>query len=144
MKKISISEVADLADVDRATARERLKGLDSEKDGKSITYQSRDALLAVFELNLDKIKAQQLRYETARANRIEIQNAKLRGELVAIEDVAEVVEAEYGAVKAALKALPYKCAGELAAINNPVEIKSRLEAMIEEILTELCAEEFKA
>lgn len=144
MKQINISEIADLADIDRATARERLKGLDSEKDGKSITYQSRDALLRVFELNLDKVKAEQLRYETARANRIELQNAKLRGEVVAIEDVAEVVEAEYGAVRAALRALPYKCANELAAIDSPIEIKSRLEAMIEEILTELCSEEFKA
>lgn len=141
MKQISISEISDLADIDRATVRERLKGLESKLDGKAVTYQSRDALMRVFQLNLDKVKTAQLRYETARAKKMELQVAKLRGEVVPIEDVAVAVEVEYGAVRAALLALPSKCARDLTMIESPVEIKKRLEDMINEILSELSSPE---
>ena len=141
MKHISISEIAELTELDRATIRARLKDLSPKAEGRAQTYPAREALLTVFELSLDKIKAEQLRYETARANRIELQNAKLQGEVVAIEDVAGVVEKEYAAVRASLLSIPSKASIELSALTSPIEIKKRLEDLINETLEELTADQ---
>jgi len=132
---------------DRRTIKERLAQLTPKVEGRSHLYDAREALPLLYETNEAnqtandrRLREEQLRYEIERADKMALQNAKLRGEVVSIEEVAGVVESEYAAVKAALLSIPYKSAGELAVMDNVIEIKKLLDGLLNEALSELSAD----
>lgn len=144
----SISKLAQMFKKDRATVAERVQTLtptDGPKNSK--LYDVREAWPLILELGPDakdqgqRLRDEQLREMTERADKLALQNAKLRGEVVAIEDVAAVVEGEYGAVKAALLALPSKCSSDLAVMESSIEIRTLLERLINEALSELSGQD---
>ena len=67
----------------------------------------------------------------------EMENAKERGELVYIEDVAKKVEASLTKVRAKLLAIPTKVAAEAAAAVSQNEVRTIIETAIIEALNEL-------
>lgn len=72
------------------------------------------------------IKLERKRLIKAQADKTESENQKLRGELVPfelVEDVLNEVAVLYGT---GVDALPGRLANELAGINDPAEVKSRL------------------
>lgn len=72
------------------------------------------------------IKLERKRLIKAQADKTESENQKLRGELVPfelVEDVLNEVAVLYGT---SVDALPGRLANELAGINDPAEVKSRL------------------
>jgi terminase small subunit / prophage DNA-packing protein len=67
----------------------------------------------------------------------EMENAKERGELVYIEDVAKKVEASLAKVRAKLLAIPTKVAAEATAAVSQNEVRTIIETAIIEALNEL-------
>lgn len=148
MRFLSLSQMSEATGFDRRTIKERLAQLTPKVEGRSHLYDAREALPLLYRASQDNDKAnsrrlleEQLRYETERADKIALQNTKLRGGVVSIEEVAGVVEGEYAAVKAALLSIPYKSAGELATMDNVIEIKKLLDGLLNEALSELSADE---
>jgi len=143
MKHINISEIAELTRIDRTTVSKRLKGkLTPVTKGKAHTYPAREALLIVFELNEEEIKREQVRYEKERADRMALQNARARGELVPASDILPVMERMVTAVKAQLTSVPHKAASRVRGMDSIIEIKKVLDDLVEECLRELSSDEF--
>jgi hypothetical protein len=143
MRYLSMSQLSQVTGKDRRTVKDRLQGLEPKLEGRAHLYDAHIALPMILELTdgdnsvAKQMADEQLRYERERADKVALQNQKLRGEVVSIEEVANVVEGEYAAVKAALIAIPSKCAGELATMDNVIEIKKLLDGLINETLVEL-------
>ncbi len=140
------SHLSELTGKDRATVRKRLEGLAPYTEHNKIKYFDAHVALPMILLpentaGIDRqIQEEKLRYDTARADKMELEVAKRRGELIEVESVAKVIEQEYSAVRAALFAIPIKMAMVLAPLTQPTEIKRELEDSINEVLQELSAE----
>jgi phage terminase Nu1 subunit (DNA packaging protein) len=149
MKYLSVSQLSEATGFDRRTCKDRLVSLTPIVKGRSHLYLSREAIPLIINHGVDidsdsakkKIREEELRYEKARADKVQLQVEQLRAELVPIEDVARVVESEYAAVRAALLAIPSKVSAELANLTSVIEIKRHLEDHINETLAELSADE---
>lgn len=149
MKHLSVSQLSEVTGVDRRTIKERLVSMKPDVRGRSHLYLAREAIpMILFPDGVDdrktiekKIREEELRYESARADKTQLQVEKLRGELVPIEDVAKVVEREYAAVRAAFLAIPSKVSKELATQDSEIGIKRVLEDHINEALSELSADQ---
>ncbi len=141
---LSISKLSKLTKRDRRTVSERLADLPtSDVGGAGKVYYVPDALPLIYATesskgNQKKKEHEELRYERARADKMEIEVAKRKGELIEIESVAEVVEQEYTAVAAGIRAIPTKLAMSVAH-REPHEVKTLLEEAINEVLIELSA-----
>lgn len=72
------------------------------------------------------IKLERKRLISAQANKTESENLKLRGELVSFELVKDVLNEAAVCYGRGVDALPGRLANELAGINDPAEVKSRL------------------
>lgn len=94
----SINKLADITAYDRRTIAERLKSLQSIKQGRSNAkyYDPRRALpliYAVDKKSTDKtIEQERLRKTREEADKIALENAKLRGELVDLPTVEKAIE----------------------------------------------------
>ncbi len=148
MQYLSISQLSEVTGVDRRTCKDRLETLTPIIKGRSHLYVAREAIPKIINHGLEsaddhrkKLQEEELRHESAKADKIQLQVEKLRGELVPIEDVARVVEAEYAAVRAALLAISSKVSGELATLDSIIEIKKLLDGHINEVLAELSADQ---
>jgi len=148
MKFMSISQLSEATGIDRRTCKDRLETLTPIIKGRSHLYHAREAIPKIINHGLrsdddhyKKVQQEELRHESAKADKIQLQVEKLRGELVPIEDVARVVEAEYAAVRAALLAISSKVSGELATLDSIIEIKKLLDGHINEVLAELSADQ---
>lgn len=86
----------------------------------------------------------ELRKAAAEAELKELRLARERGELIAVDDLARLVEAEYVAVRSRLLAIPSKLAPEIAQIDNPTEVQALIAAEIHEALDELGRDEIDA
>ena len=140
-KVMSITKLSDLTGKDRKTISKRLELLlPVSDDGRGKQYEVKDALPLIY-ANDDSLRAaEQLRYEKARADKMELEVTKRRGELVEISKIAKIVEQEYAAVRAGLLAIPVKLAIPLATINDATEVKNELENAVNEVLEELSAD----
>jgi phage terminase Nu1 subunit (DNA packaging protein) len=149
MKYLSISQLSEVTGIDRRTCKDRIETLTPIVKGRSHLYHAREAIPLIINFGLEdnkdeyhrQIRNEELRHEKAKADKIQLQVEKLRGELVPIEDVARVVETEYAAVRAALLAISSKVSGELASMDSVIEIKKLLDGHINEVLAELSADQ---
>lgn len=145
----SVSGLSVLTGVDRRTIDKRLSSLDPESgpaNGKY--YDTRKALPLIFGLESDsaidkKMVREQLKYETQRAERARIEVERLKGNLVPIEDVAKIVDREYSAVRAHLIAIPSKIAMDLCLLDEPGQVRAKVEDAINEALRELSSDRFE-
>lgn len=149
LRYLNMSQLAEVTGIDRRTVKDRLQGIDPHAiEGKAIVFDA-TAVLPIL-LGLEKvdqkatfnaIQKETLRLEKAKADKIELEVAKIRGEQVPIQDVAAIVEKEYSAVRSQLIAIPTKTCLELSTIDDPAIIKSKLQDAINECLIELSADE---
>ena len=82
------------------------------------------------------------RLDHTRRQIVELQLAKLRGDLVEVGDVCKEVEKEYIAVRQGLLAIPSKLANQLVPLDSPAEIQGLLMDAFTEALKELTLESF--
>jgi len=72
------------------------------------------------------IKLERKRLIKAQADKAEVENQKLRAELISFESVQEILNEVAVLFSSSVDALPGRLASELAGITNPAEIKTRL------------------
>ena len=148
LRYMSINQMAEITGVDRRTIKSRLAELDPvKKDGRAFLYDAHKALALALgmggtsESQTDKLlKEANLRRESAAADKLEIENAKTRGELVAIEDVARTVGKEYTYVRASILSMPAKLAKPIAMEDDPSVCMSMIKKEVDEILNHLQAD----
>jgi terminase small subunit / prophage DNA-packing protein len=88
------------------------------------------------EVDLD-ITEQRARKAKEEADKLEMQNAQLRGELLAREDVDAAVVSAFARVRARLIGVPSKVAPLVVVMDNPAEIEGSIRKAIYEALKEL-------
>jgi hypothetical protein len=146
LRYLSINQLSELTGKDRRTIKKRLADVAvHETTATSIIYDTHLALPVLFGLtdteNAEaRLQEEKIKFEAARAERTEIEVAKIKGELVSIEEVAKTVELEYTYVRAHLVSIPSKAAKTLSLIDDPALVKARLEEYINEALVELSAD----
>ena len=81
---------------------------------------------------------------TAQADRAEMETAQLRGTLVEVADVAEIVDNDYSTVRNRVLGIPSKCAPAVAATSDVREVRAIIEAeclgALEELSNDAIAE----
>jgi phage terminase Nu1 subunit (DNA packaging protein) len=85
--------------------------------------------------------AARTRREEAAASKAELELARLRGELMTVEDYRRVVDDTFARVAAKLNALHNRAAPQLVGCRTVDEASTRLRAEVDEILSELCEAE---
>jgi hypothetical protein len=140
----SINQLSQATGIDRRTIKQRLNGLKYQfVNGNGHYYDGHEAFLRIFETEKNhsgiekKIQREQLRIHRAKAETVEIELARLRGELIPIEIIVREYERELSIIRAAYMALPSKAAKQLVTMNQPAEIFEYLKNEINAILEEL-------
>ena len=144
--KLSITELHNLTGLDRRRIRAALVDLESTPGKKgALLFESREALplLFIFPGEGDNLDLTQERARLAhhQANKAALEERKLKGELIAVEEVAEIVGKDYGNVRARLLAIPSKAAPELALQSDPQQAFVVIQTLITEALAELTADQ---
>lgn len=146
LRYLTMNQMSEITGIDRRTVKKRVAHLKVHKGaGKGHYYDAHEALPALYHGegggNIDqKLQAEQLKYDAARAELKQLEVAKLRGQVVPVEDVAKVVEKEYSFVRQQIRALPSKLAMPLALVSDPNQIHEMLQHSVDECLTELTAD----
>jgi phage terminase Nu1 subunit (DNA packaging protein) len=144
-----MTQLAEITGLDRRTVKDRLANIDPHKEeGKAIIYDTRQALPIL--LGYDdpnqkgkvnkELKEQELRFERARAEKLEIELEVLKGLNVPIQDVCKEVEKEFNYVRSTLLSIPSRRAQALALENDPAVIRQILEEDVQEALEHLQAD----
>ena len=141
--KLSITELHNLTGLDRRRVRAALADLESTPGKKgAVMYESREALpmLYVTGDTLDP-RQEQARLNHHRANLAALDERKAKGELIEVEEVAEIVGADYANLRAKLLAMPTKGSPELLGIEDIAVAHSIVERLVVDALKELTADE---
>jgi phage terminase Nu1 subunit (DNA packaging protein) len=148
LRYLSMTQLSEITGVDRRTVKSRLAEVEPYKEeGSAILYDAREAIPKIMQFE-DKTKdntwkdlqKEQLRYEKARADKVQLENDTKRGELVRIEDVTRTVGKEYAYVRAAILTLPSKVAKSVSLEEDPAVCQSILKKEVDEILNHLQAD----
>jgi hypothetical protein len=144
---LSMSQLANFTGVDRRTVKDRIAGLNVHSGaGNAHLYDSREALplilLPTSQTTDEKLlAAERLKYEAARAERMQLQVARIRGEQVDIEAVGTLVDQQYAYVHAGFVTLGNRLADELRNIDERHKIKRILDDEVNTILTAMSADQ---
>jgi DNA-binding Lrp family transcriptional regulator len=147
LRFLSMSQLAELTGLDRRTVKDRLKDLKAQSGkGRGHYYDTQEALPRLYfpegSNNVEEQMAEaQLRKARADAEKAEIDVKVKRGELVAIEEVAEVVGKEYTYVRARILAMPTRLAKPLSMESDPLVVKKLLDEAVTEALEDLAADQ---
>ena len=127
VERLSISQLAEEFYLNRATVRKRIQeaGIDPvEIKAKLTMYEVTPRLTNILSDVKSPINEARLRKETAAAEKIEMQNAIARGELVAMHEVVELVQTVVGKVFQELTAAQGKRIDhKLAKAKTVIDIK---------------------
>lgn len=143
IRYLTQSHLAELTGKDRATVRKRLEGLEPHsQDGRAKYFDAHVALPMILLIEntagIDRqLQEEKLRYETARADRMELEVSKRKGELVEVESIGQAVEKEYTSIRAGFLALGVKLAAPLALECTPAHVKLTIDTAVNEVLGEL-------
>jgi phage terminase Nu1 subunit (DNA packaging protein) len=149
VRYLSKSKLSELTGKDRRTIDKVLSGLKPNSvEGRAQLYDTQLVLPLIFEVESDRsldrqLQEEQLRHEKGKADKVELEVRKRKGELVEVEDVAKAWEKVLTAVRAELFSIPVKSAHPLAPGMTPAEVKKHLEDAINEALTTLSVESLK-
>ena len=159
---LSIRELQEITGRDWRTVKKRIEGLNSVgKKRNALLFESKDAIEKVLLPDLEekiKLKLKNLdgvakaayssdfddhRIKKAKADKLELELAEKRKELVRIDEVVEEVENKLSVVRTSFLALPSNCATALSIIVEPSEIEAELSEQVNMILAELSREDDK-
>jgi len=90
------------------------------------------------QMDLD-LSSERARVAKEQADRLEMQNAQLRGELLARGDVDAAVGAAFARVRAKMLTVPSKTAAEVVAMGSPTEAEALIRDAVCDALEELAA-----
>ena len=90
--------------------------------------------------NLD-LTAERARLAHFQANKTELEAAKMKRELIEVEEVAEIVGNDYANMRANLVSLPTKLAPQLVGIEDIAQGQALIEQGVYSALQELSADE---
>lgn len=147
LRYLSMNQLSEITGKDRRTIKKRLADVPvHETTSTSHIYDAHLALPILYGVtDSESLEAQlqeeKIKFERARAEKTEIEVAKIKGELVSIEDVKKVNDRLFTYVRAHLISIPSKAAKAISLIDDPAVVKARLEDYINEALTELSDEE---
>lgn len=136
---LSISEIAKRLKLDRATVKNRLEDLGYKPDESSTAklqlYAFDDQVMFEVKAAKDSLAAAKIRQTRAQAEKIEMQNAQARGELVPMHEAIELIQKIVGTVYQEFKVRqPKRITQKLAKARNAVEVKKILNADTERIM----------
>jgi phage terminase Nu1 subunit (DNA packaging protein) len=145
---VSINQLSILTGRDRATITKKLAVLEVRQVGRAKMYDAQKALPVIYGLAdedpsqiKERILKEELRERTARADKLETEVAKTRGQLVAIEDVTKEVAKQFTRVRAAILSLPSRLAKPISMETDPNVVKDLLDSAVIETLEHLSAED---
>lgn len=150
--KLSLSELMVLTDLSPKTLNKRLGDIEPI-DGafKSKLYPLKKAVQAIYVIGIDSVteldisqKREEIRLTSARASKIEMENAVREKKLVPADDAINAYSDHVIKFKSKLLAIPSKAAHLLASILEPAQIQEALTQMIHEALDELSDSSFSA
>ena len=146
---INIDRIADLCGSTRRTVIKRLKDLPRQKgDGRSINYESTDALPIMFGMGKPSDKStlekQRTRLASAQAEKIELELEVIKGDLIPAEQVRSVVDSMVSAFRSRMLSLPIKAAPVVVTMADALEAEKILRDHVYEALNELSNYESKA
>lgn len=146
LRYMNMSQLATVTRLDRRTVKDKLVDLKPYKIEKTAHYYDSHRALSILlglgdpNKNNQELQELEVRIERAKAEKLETELAKTRGQLVPVEDVCKVVEKEYTYVRSSLVAIPSKRAKELAMETDPAIIQQILDQEIHETLEHLQAD----
>lgn len=89
-------------------------------------------------LDIDEARRRKVAAEAAM---MELDLAKRRGEMIEIDEVAQVVGDDYANVRAKLLSMPTKLSPQLMGVSDTLEVEGLIRRQVEEALEELTADE---
>ena len=112
------------------------------KRGRVSLYYLPEVMAFMFGGDGEKLDPSQekARLDHTRRQIVELQLAKLRGDLVEVGEVCDQVESEYVSVRQRLLAIPTKLANQLVPLDTPAEIQNLLMEACTEALEDLTFE----
>lgn len=148
LRYLSMSQLSEVTGVDRRTVKSRLANVEPHKtEGRAIIYDSHEALPIILGFQSEspketdrQLKEEQLRYESARADKMRLEADQMAGDVVAIDDVTRMVSKEYTYVRATLYSIPSKLATTLAREEDVAVVQAKLHSAIDEALAHLQAD----
>jgi hypothetical protein len=125
--RLTLSEVAAECDVALATTHGWLKeGLISERKGKERLIWRKDVLKFLAHRQPFAPGSQRERLARAQGEKVELENARRRGELILVSAAMELMSGLSADLCARLEGLPGRMANELAGISDASTIRTRL------------------
>lgn len=85
----------------------------------------------------ENLAAAQLRYEAARAEKVELEVRRARGELVTVDDATKAVEAMLEQLRSQLQTLPQRWAPGVLGCKSLAEVTAKLDQAVTEAMTSL-------
>lgn len=157
LTRLSLNQLCELTGKTFRTVKKKLEEMEpSEKDGRTLYYESKEALRLIYwepysgipkggadgspeDPNLLDPVYQRARKERAQANKIEIEVQVLRSELIPSEVVEQTWSAMVAAFRARVLAIPSRAAASVLTRRTPADARDFLKKMIDECLNELAA-----
>lgn len=105
-----------------------------------VREREREAAEAESDAPADLAEAER-RYQLARAEKVELEVRRARGELVTVEEAAAPVEAMLAQLRAQMVTIPQRWAPTLLACKALPEITGKLDGLVAELMTTLAADD---
>lgn len=140
---MNISQIARRIKLDRATTVKRLEANGFEPidiKAKEKTYRIDAVMLAQLTIKSDERLAAQIRKDKAAAEKIEMQNAQSRGELVPAAEFIDVTQRLYGTQYKESVRMFKRIASRLAKMKNAADIERLLLAEFQKLSNTLRAD----
>ena len=157
LSELSLNQLQQLTGRSYRTIKARLEKLEpSSRDGKTIFYSPREALPLLFEdvvriedggedLDEDgkrlkpyeRLTLQRIRFEKARADKIELEVDQIKKNLLEAEKVELAWSEMIGSFRAKILGLPARSALQVSQMDDPAEIEALMRSIVSEALTEL-------
>jgi hypothetical protein len=138
---MNISQISRRIKLDRATTVKRLEANGFEPvdvKAKEKTFRLDAVMLAQLSIKNDERLAAQIRKDKAAAEKIEMQNAQSRGELVAMNEVIEIVQKIVSSIYQEFTVRqPKRIAPKLVKAKNVAAVKKALKADTDRIMQTL-------
>lgn len=147
--QISVNMLSELTGKDRKTITRRLEGLEPEKSKKKGNYYDlKTALKLVFEPVRDELEddddglfingmLEKAKLDRARRIGVELENEIKKKTLIPREELSQVLQKMFGAVRAKLLNVPLKATQSMPEKPNRKQLEAHLKKAINEALRDL-------
>ena len=148
---MTANRLSELTSKAPATVRKRLIGLAPvSKDRRATYYDSAEALPLIYAATVTgpgvtqeaTLTEEQTRQAKERADKLEMENATRRGELVEGARIVHELSVVFARVRAKLLSIPTKAAPHVVTMKDPADVKATLDRLVNETLEELVEIDF--